>query len=157
LDIVVLDFTTAQMSIGGGTIKPNRILVIESDESLAAAEAAALEEAGYSVVRGFNALDGLKKLYETHPDLIIVARELPVIGREDPCLRIRQASYIPIIALGSEEYSMETLEIGADAYMARPPSLVELVARVNALLRRKQKDIPRDDNHEPDNGNHLIK
>jgi DNA-binding response OmpR family regulator len=136
---------------------PNRILIIENDEVIAATEVKALEEAGYEVIRGFDILDGLKKLYEFYPDLIVMDRELPVIGREDPCLRIRQASYIPIIALGSEEYSMETLEIGADAYMARPPSLVELVARVNSLLRRKQKDKPQDENHTPDDGNHLLK
>lgn len=86
-----------------------------------------------------------------------MARELPMLGREDPCLRIRQASYLPIIVLGSEEYEAETLEIVADVYMAKPPSLIELVARVKALLRRIQKDKLQGDNHKPDNGNHLLK
>lgn len=139
------------------TIKPNRILVIESDEALAAAEANALEEAGYAVVRGVDTLDGFRKLYEALPDLIIVARELPLVGVEDPYLHIRQASFLPIIVLGSDEYAAETLELGADAYMAKPPSLIELVARVNSLLRRKQKDKLQGDNHKPDNGNHLLK
>jgi len=95
---------------------------------------------------GTDALDGLKKLYETRPDLIIMTRELPMIGGEDPCLRIRQASYLPMIVLGSEEYAAETLELGADAYMANPPSSTELVARVRALLRRTQ-------GHDPPGGN----
>lgn len=80
-----------------------------------------------------------------------------MLGREDFCLRIRQASYIPIIALGNEKDSMETLELGADAYMVRPPSIVELVARVNSLLRRKQRDRPQDEDYEQGNGNHLLK
>ena len=94
------------------------------------------------MVRGTNALDGLKKLYETHPDLIIVSRELPLVNGEDPCLRIRQASYLPIIVIGSQEYAAETLEYGADAYMVKPPNTAELVARVDALLRRQRKDDP---------------
>ena len=102
----------------------------------------ALEEVGYSVIRGTDALDGLKKLYEAHPDLIIMARELPMVDGEDPCLRVRQASYIPIIVIGSKEDAAETLETGADAYILKPPSPVELVARVRALLRRTQRPDP---------------
>lgn len=101
-----------------------------------------MEEAGYKVVRTTDALDGLKKLYEAYPDLIIVARGLPMVNGEDPCLRIRQASYLPIIVLGNNEEPAEILELGADAYMAKPPSLSELVARVHALLRRKPRYDP---------------
>ena len=54
-----------------------------------------------------DALDGLNKLYEVYPDLIIVERELPMVSGEDPCLRIRQASYLPIIVLGSREEAAE--------------------------------------------------
>ena len=60
-----------------------------------------------------------------------------MVNGEEALLRIRQASYLPIIVLGSEEESVETLELGVDAYMTKPPSLSELVARVRALLRRK--------------------
>ena len=138
----------AVLNLGGGTIR-NRILVIESDEALAAAQAEALEKAGYTVVRGRDVLDGLKKLYETRPDLIIVDTELPA-GGEHPCLRVRQASYLPIIVLGAQEEAAETLELGADAYLAKPPSPVELVARVRSLLRRKP-------GHDPPGGNPGLK
>ena len=122
--------------------KGGRILVIESDEALAVAEATALEEAGYTVARATDARDGLKKLYEAYPDLVIMARELPMVDGEDPCLRIRQASYLPIIVIGSNEGAAEMLELGADAYMTKPPSPVELVARVHSLLRRHQRYDP---------------
>ena len=122
---------------GGDVIKSGRILVIDKDEAFALKASAALEEAGYRVVRTTDALDGLKKLYEAYPDLIIVERELPMVDGEDPCLRIRQACYLPIIVLGKREEAAEMLEFVADAYMTKPPSLRELVARVNALLRRK--------------------
>jgi len=101
-----------------------------------------LEEAGYKVVMAGDGLDGLKKLYEAYPDLIILAKELPMVDGEDSYLRIRQASYLPIIVVGNQEEAAETLELGADAYMTKPPSLSELVARVRALLRRKPKDDP---------------
>ena len=135
-------FTSVVVYFGGDAIKPERILVIEKDETLAVKVSAALEEAGYTVVRTVDALDGLKKLYEAYPDLIIVARELPMVKGEDPCLRIRQASYLPIIVLGGNEEAAEMLELGADAYMTKPPSLSELVARVRALLRRKLRHNP---------------
>ena len=67
----------------------------------------ALEEAGYNVTRAINALDGLKRIYEAYPDLIIMARELPMINGEDPCIRVRQASYLPIIVLGGGEEASE--------------------------------------------------
>lgn len=112
--------------------------------------AAALEGAGYEVTRAKDALDGLKKLYESYPDVIIVDRGLPQVSGEDACLRIRQASYLPIIVLGRQEDAAESLELGADAFMTRPPSLRELVARVRSLLKRK----PRFDDKDND-GNKL--
>ena len=94
-------------------------------------------------------------IYETHPDLIIMARELPLARGEDPCLRIRQACYLPIIALGTKDEAVETLELGADAYMTKPPNLRELVARVKALLRRQLKNRPPKDDSESGIGDHL--
>jgi len=114
-----------------------------------------LEEAGYTVVRTTDALEGLKKLYEAYPDLIIVAKELPMVNGEDPCLRMRQASYLPIIVLGNDEEAAEILELGADAYMTNPPSLRELVARVRALLRRKPRADPPAGNPESEIKNRL--
>ena len=103
-----------------------------------------------------DALDGLKKLYEVHPDLAIVSKELPMVNEEDPCLRLRQASYLPIIVLGNQEEAAEVLELGVDAYMMKPPSLIELVARVNSLLRRKPRVGPPGGNPAPEVKNYLI-
>ncbi len=130
-------------------MKPAHILLIENDEALAAKAAAALEEAGYKVVKARDALDGIKKLYQAYPDLIIMAKELPIEDGEEPYIRIRQASYLPIIILGSKEQAADMLELGADAYITKPPNLSELVARVHSLLRRKPKDDPPPDNPKP--------
>jgi len=101
--------------------------------------AGALENAGYEVIRAQDALEGLTMLYKSYPDVIIMDRGLPEIYGEDAFIRVRQASYLPIIVLGSYEDAAESLEIGADAFMTKPPSLRELVARVRNLLKRKPK------------------
>ncbi|TET40591.1 MAG: response regulator [Dehalococcoidia bacterium] len=125
---------------GGDIIKVRPVLVIERDEALAAKATVALEEAGYKVVRAVDALDGLRKLYEVDPGLIIVDSALRTASGEYAYLRMRQASYLPIIILGSQEEAVDMLELGADAYMTKPPGFDELVARVKSLLRRKLCD-----------------
>lgn len=124
-------------------MRPARILIIEKDEALAVELVSALEKAGYEVVRTIDIIGGIKKLYESPPDLVIVAQEANVTTNEDRCLRIRQATYVPLLILGNDEdEASEMLELGADAYMTKPPGLIELVARVRSLLRRKPRYDP---------------
>jgi len=120
-------------------VELNRILIIEKDRVLAEKEAAALEKEGYKVEICADALEGIKKLYESYPDLIIASRELPMVKGEAAYQRIRQASYLPLIVIGVEEESAEILEFGADAYITRETDMRELVARVRSILRRKLK------------------
>jgi len=105
---------------------------------------AALEGAGYQVMRAAGALEGLIKLYQTYPDMIIMDSGLAVVNGEDACMRIRQASYLPMMVLGSPEEAVEVLELGVDAFMTKPPSLIELVARVGRLLQRKPRSNTRE-------------
>jgi len=123
-----------------------RIVVIEPDEALKVRLEAALEGAGFSVITAGNVSEGLKKVYESYTDLVIMAKELPLVKGEEPVLYFRQVSYLPILVLGNDGETTEMLELGADAFMTRPPSLTELVARVRALLRRKPRNDPRSDN-----------
>ena len=118
-------------------MKRERILVIVRDDSLALQVKGTLREAGYRVWRARDGIDGLKKLNRASPDLVVMEGDLAPVSHEDPCSRIRQASYVPIIAVGTEQDGTDMLEFGADAYVPKPPNLVELTARVRALLRRK--------------------
>ena len=127
-------------------MKQPRILVIEQDPVLTASIVAALEEAGFSVTTAEDVVEGLRKVYENYADLAILANGLPLVDGEEPVLYFRQTSYLPILVLGNDEERMETLDLGADAYMPRPPSLRELVARVRSLLRRKSSHGPRSAN-----------
>jgi len=71
-----------------------------------------------------------------------MASELSTLNGEEPVFHFRQICYLPILAIGSREEAAETLELGADAYITKPPSPDELVARVRALLRRKTRCDP---------------
>jgi DNA-binding response OmpR family regulator len=86
---------------------------------------------------------GLRKLDEIPPDLVIVDERLPEVNGWDACSRVRQISDVPIILLGAERSGQavaKAIERGADAYMFKPFSTLELEARVRALLRRSKRE-----------------
>ena len=117
------------------------VLVIEKNGVLRAKVAKALEKAGYTVEAVSHVLDGLRKLDEATPDLVIVGGDLPTVEGAEVCARVRQICYLPIIVLGTEDRTVETLQSGADAYMTMPLAVDELVARVHAMLRRKRRGV----------------
>lgn len=95
-------------------------------------------------------LEGLEKLIESSIDVIVMGSTLPRVYGEDARIRIRQASYRPIIVIGENHDVAESLELGADAFMPKPPLLRELVARVRSLLLRTPAVIKRDPDGIPD-------
>ena len=125
------------------------ILVIENDEMIGVKVSAALEGAGYRVIRAEGALEGLDKLYQIYPDLIILDSDLGMVDGEDTYARIQQTTHLPLIVIGVQEEAVEVLELGADAFMVKPPSLTELVARVRRLLQQKSRVGTRGDKSEP--------
>ena len=124
-------------------MKAPRVLVIEKNDVLRAKVVKALEKAGYTVEAAPHVLDGLRKLDEATPDLVIVGGDLPTVEGAEVCARFRQICYLPIIVLGTEDRTVETLQSGADAYMSVPLAVDELVARVHAMLRRRMRAVIR--------------
>ena len=114
------------------------VLVIEKSGILRAKVVKALEEAGYTVEAASNILGGLGKLDEATPDLVIMGNDLPTVEGQEVCSRVRQVSYLPVIVLGTEDRTVETLQSGADAFMTIPLAVDELLARVHAMLRRRR-------------------
>jgi two-component system KDP operon response regulator KdpE len=89
-----------------------------------------------------DAISGLQKAYALKPDLIILDIMLPDIDGWQTCRRFREMSDVPIVmltALGSQESMVQGLELGADAYLVKPVTTEELVARIRALLRRASR------------------
>ncbi|MBI4824731.1 MAG: response regulator transcription factor [Nitrospirae bacterium] len=117
------------------------ILIVEDEAKIADVLKAYLEKDGFRVrvsATGQSALSSLKEGFS----LIILDLMLPDISGEDICKAIRQDSDVPIIMLtakSAEEERIKGLGIGADDYVVKPFSPRELIARVNALLRRTKK------------------
>jgi two-component system response regulator MprA len=113
------------------------ILVIEKDEFLQTKLTEALTKAGYSVAVTNDIFDGFSKICEKIPDLIIMSCSLPLAKASKTFSLIREASYLPIVVLGSENGTVTSLNYGADAYIKGTPCIEELIAIVHSMLSRK--------------------
>lgn len=119
--------------------KRNKILLIEDDLLLANLVAQNLEQRGFEVTKALRADDGLRKAYRNHPDLVLLDIMMPDMDGFDVCRRLRELSDVPIIfatAKAERASVIRGLELGADDYVIKPYDYDELVARINANLRR---------------------
>ncbi len=117
------------------------ILVVDDDEKLNRLLKRFLKDFGYEIYSAVDAADGLKKVRTVMPDLIILDVMLPGMSGFDVCKRIREFSAVPIIMLTARGDVMDKvvgLELGADDYLPKPFEPRELVARIQAVLRRAQ-------------------
>lgn len=118
-----------------------RILIVDDEPRYLRLLEANLKTEGYSVV---TAADGLQAIdvYSAQPvDLILLDIMMPRLDGFATCQRIREFSSVPIIMLtakGEEQDRVKGLDLGADDYLVKPFSAVELLARVRAVLRRAQ-------------------
>jgi two-component system, OmpR family, response regulator ArlR len=114
------------------------ILVVEQDQPIIDVTVKALSNAGFDVIKAFSAVEGIKKIRELNPDLVIASTDLPPVNGENARASICHASYLPVVVLGDKEGLVIALESGADAYIVKPATDREVVARVNSVLRRKK-------------------
>ncbi len=117
-----------------------KVLVVEDDPSMAAALNDGFEYEGYTVTHAKDGATGLRLASETAPDLIILDVMLPKMSGLDVCRQIRKdGNPVPIIMLtarGQEIDKVVGLKLGADDYVTKPFGFMELMARVEAILRR---------------------
>ena len=116
-----------------------RILVIEDERSIANAVAARLRSEGFDVEIALDGPSGLDSYTRTRPDLVVLDLMLPGLDGIEVCQRIQQDRSVPVLMLtarDSESDLVAGLEVGADDYLTKPFSARELVARVQAILRR---------------------
>jgi len=122
-----------------------QILVIDDDRKLNRLLKQYLGEFGYHVLTAVKPSEGLKKLQRHPPDLVILDVMLPGMTGFEVCREIRERSRIPIIMLTARGDSTDRivgLELGADDYVPKPFEPRELVARIQAVLRRVQDRVP---------------
>lgn len=122
-----------------------KLLAIDDDRKLSEALSLYLTRAGYEVISAADGAEGLHKLYSEKPDLVLLDIVMPGMSGWDVCRRIRQISHVPIIMLTARGQEMDRvmgLKLGADDYIAKPFSLRELEARIQAVLRRTRLAAP---------------
>jgi len=120
------------------------ILVIEDNEALREGLVLNLVNRGYRVDWAVDGTEGMRKALETRPDLIILDIVLPGKSGLDILNELRnRGRSVPVLVLSGRdrtEHKVEGLTIGADDYLTKPFELPELLARVEAILRRRRAD-----------------
>jgi len=115
------------------------ILVVEDDKHVRRLLEAVLKREGYDVVTAEDGVKALEVLDSQHIDLIILDIMMPNMDGIEACIKIRETQKFPIIMLsakGQELDKINGLSVGADDYVTKPFSPLELVARVKSQLRR---------------------
>ncbi len=121
---------------------PEKILIIEDDDSLAMLMRLQLESKNYAVQVAPNGADGLRQASTWQPDLVLLDIMMPDLDGWTVCQRLHEMSDVPVIfvtAVGQERNIVRGLQLGADDYIAKPFSTKELLARVEAVLRRRRQ------------------
>src|SRR6476646_3447912 len=122
-----------------------KILLVEDDRETASYLGKGLTQEGHSVEQATNGQDGLFRATDGSFDLIILDRMLPVLDGLSVLKALRAARIdTPVLilsALASVGDRIEGLECGSDDYLVKPFSFAELLARVNALLRRRESRV----------------
>jgi DNA-binding response OmpR family regulator len=115
------------------------ILVVDDERTLRETLAEALEQEGLRVVTAADGREALQQFRAESPDLMLLDLMLPELSGIEVCRIVRQQSSLPIIMLTARDGEIDKvvgLEIGADDYVTKPFSLLELMARIRAQLRR---------------------
>jgi two-component system KDP operon response regulator KdpE len=118
---------------------PDLVLVIDDEPQIRRAVRDALRDVTPRVDEASNGSSGIDAATNHHPDLIVLDLGLPDMDGVDVCREIRQRSAVPIIVLSarhSEHEKVDLLNAGADDYVTKPFSVLELAARAKAQIRR---------------------
>jgi two-component system response regulator MtrA len=119
--------------------EPRRILIADDDPSIAALIKVTLENPRYSITAVSNGLEAIKAFEEGSFAMIMLDVMMPYVDGFEVCQRVRAESDVPIIMLTARDGTDDIVhgfELGADDYITKPFKAAELIARVEAILRR---------------------
>ena len=116
-----------------------KILVVDDETLLVKGIRFNLQNEGYEVITGANGLEAVRLVQEESPNLVVLDVMMPEMDGLTACSKIREFSNVPIILLTAKTDDMDKLmgfDVGADDYLTKPFNILELKARIRALLRR---------------------
>ena len=116
-----------------------KILVVDDEALLVKGIRFNLQNEGYEVITGSDGLEAVRLVQEQSPDLVVLDVMMPNMDGMTACSKIREFSDIPILLLTANTDDMDKLmgfDHGADDYLTKPFNILELKARIRALLRR---------------------
>jgi DNA-binding response OmpR family regulator len=119
-----------------------RILVVDDDPDIRGLLRELLDRRGFSVLEAGNGQEALQVFFDERPDLVLLDVQMPVLDGWKTLERIRELSDVPVVmvtAKGTELEKTRGLRAGADDYVTKPFGRQELLARVEALLRRTDR------------------
>jgi DNA-binding response OmpR family regulator len=120
-------------------VKSDKVLIVEDDDDLRELVRTVVEREGMSAIGAADGREGLRHFYEHRPELVILDIGLPELNGWQVLERLRELGDVPVLILtanASELDKVRGLRGGADDYVTKPFSRQELVARIEALLRR---------------------
>ncbi|MGH2466588.1 MAG: response regulator transcription factor, partial [Candidatus Limnocylindrales bacterium] len=118
-----------------------KILVVDDEPAMVGALSALLGEAGHRIVPAYDGREALDRFRAEAPDLVLLDLAMPGLDGAAVCRQLRDESDVPIIVVSGERdaaVTVELLDIGADDYLRKPFRGDELLARVRAVLRRRE-------------------
>jgi len=119
---------------------PKKVLIVDDEPSIIVALQFLMEENGYITLVAFSGEEAMEAVAKHHPDLILLDVMLPVVDGFEVCQRVREnpewkdTRIVLLTALGSDANITKGLDLGADAYVTKPFSNADLVAKVKDLL-----------------------
>lgn len=122
-----------------------KILVVDDEALLVKGIRFNLQNEGYEVITGSDGLEAVQAVQTQYPDLVVLDVMMPNMDGLSACAKIREFSDVPIIMLTAKTEDMDKLmgfEHGADDYLTKPFNILELKARIRALLRRAGPKAP---------------
>src|SRR4051794_32868541 len=129
------------------------VLVVEDDDDVRGLVTTVLERAGLTAVGANDGREGLRKFYELRPDLVVLDVAMPGLDGWQTLERIRELGDVPVLMLTASAEELDKvrgLNLGADDYLTKPFGRQELVARVEAILRRARPDAREPEVHADD-------
>ena len=120
-----------------------KVLIVDDEKPISDIIKFNLVKEGFSVETAFDGEEALTKVYQYEPDIILLDLMLPKIDGFQVCRKVRESFNMPIIMLTAKEEEVDKvlgLELGADDYITKPFGMRELIARINANLRRIATD-----------------